>query len=469
MITTHLNITNKVVILGFGSIGQAVLPLLFKHFENCSPSQLLIISKDNDGLEVARHFGCELLQLTITKENFYPILNDYLSKGDFLLNLSVDISSLDLIKFCQSKSCLYLDTSSEPWEGAYHDGDTAPAARTNYALREAILEIKTNSTSTAVLTHGANPGLVSHFVKQALLNIAHDNGLDILPPKQASEWAQLAQQLEIKAIHIAERDTQVCLGGKRPHQFINTWSIPGLISEAGQPAELGWGTHEKHWPEDGSQHEQGSNCAIYLNRPGASVKVRTWTPTAGAFHGFLITHAESISIANYLTLLEDGRAIYRPTVHYAYFPCPDATLSLHEFSGTEWLHDKTNILIKNDIVDGMDELGVLLMGNQLGAYWYGSQLTIQEARSKALFNNATSLQVAAGVLAGMLWAICNPEQGIVEPEEMDFQFILEVAKPYLGTLDGYYTEWNPLENRQRLFPEKLDTNDPWQFLNIRVQ
>lgn len=470
MITSHLNSSNNVIILGFGSIGQAVLPLLFNHLQSLSPAQVTILSKDNDGQSVAEYYGCTITKVTITPENIVAVLNDYLSNGDILLNLSVDVSSLELIEFCQNQGCLYLDTSSEPWEGTYHNHETSPASRTNYALRKAILANNDCGSSTAVLTHGANPGLVSHFVKQALINIARDNHLAQAssPPSTAQEWARLAQQLDIKAIHIAERDTQVCARPKQPHEFANTWSVPGLISEAGQPAELGWGTHEKHWPEDGFCHDEESSCAIYLSRPGASVKVRTWTPGSGAFHGFLITHAESISIANYLTLLQDNKVAYRPTVHYAYFPCPDAALSLHEFAGNEWQQHEQNNLIKNDIVDGMDELGVLLMGNKLGAYWYGSQLTIQEAREKALFNNATSLQVAAGVIAGMLWAINNPNRGVVEPEEMDFQWVLDVARPYLGTVQGYYTQWTPLDNRQRLFPETLDVSDPWQFLNIRV-
>jgi homospermidine synthase len=60
-----------------------------------------------------------------------------------------------------------------------------------------------------VLTHGANPGLVSHLVKQALLNIAKDTGVDAGKPASREQWAKLAQTLGIKVIHIAERDTQV--------------------------------------------------------------------------------------------------------------------------------------------------------------------------------------------------------------------------------------------------------------------
>lgn len=108
------------------------------------------------------------------------------------------------------------------------------------------------------------------------------------------------------------------------------------------------------------------------------------------------------------------------------------------------------------------------MGHAKGAYWYGSTLSVHEARELVPYNNATSLQVAAGILAGLIWAIKNPNQGIVEPEEMDYQFILDIALPYLGEVGGYYTDWTPLKERERLFKERLDSTDPWQFINIRV-
>ena len=67
----------------------------------------------------------------------------------------------------------------------------------------------------------------------------------------------------------------------------------------------------------------------------------------------------------------------------------------------------------------------------LGAYWYGSVLSIQAARQLAPFNNATSLQVAAGVLGGVVGALENPAAGIIEPNEIPFERAVEVAAPYL--------------------------------------
>jgi homospermidine synthase len=269
-------------------------------------------------------------------------------------------------------------------------------------------------------------------------------------------------------IHIAERDTQVGDRRKRRGEFVNTWSVDGFISEGCQPAELGWGTHERHFPPDGGRHEYGCGAGIYLTRPGASQRVRSWTPGEGPYHGFLITHNEAISIADFLTRFEDGKAVYRPTVHYAYHPCDAAVLSLHEFNGRNLREPEAKRLMVDEVVEGMDELGVLLCGHAKGAYWYGSQLTIEEARDLVPHNNATSLQVTAACLAGMIWAIENPHRGVVEAEEMDHERILELAEPYLGQMVGAYTEWTPLEGRESLFPEDIDRDDPWQFKNVRV-
>lgn len=260
-----------------------------------------------------------------------------------------------------------------------------------------------------------------------------DTGVEVTKPTTREGWGGLAQQLGIKTIHIAERDTQVCqTQPKRPGEFVNTWSVDGFISEGCQPAELGWGTRtypvysltsvptsalasaviylspcpgftqpvrretpsqvavstmaciavdanatvtvshvadEKNFPIDGEHHKFGTDAAIFLNRPGCTTKVRTWTPSEGPFHGFLVTHNESISIADYFTVREGDKVVYRPTVHYAYHPCDDAVLSLHELAGKNYIEQKEKRLMVDEITDGIDELGVLLCGHSKGAYW----------------------------------------------------------------------------------------------------
>lgn len=458
----------RLVMIGFGSIGKGVLPLIQRHFD-IDLGRAVIITADDDGGEIAKEYGVEFRVLPLTRENYRAVLTPLLAAGDFLLNLSVEVSSTALMQLAHEKGAFYLDTCIEPWPGGYTDPSLTPSQRSNYALRESALALKPKIAggATQVIAHGANPGLVSHFVKQALLDIARDTGKRSAVPADRAGWAALARDLGVKVIHIAERDTQLADYPKQRGEFVNTWSIDGFYSEGMQPAELGWGTHEKGLPHDGRRHEFGSDAAIYLMRHGASTRVRTWTPLEGPFLGFLITHNESISIADYFTHREGGKVAYRPTVHYAYHPCDDAVKSLHELAGKGWQLQEMKRLMMEEITSGIDELGVLLMGHAKTAYWYGSRLSIEEARRLVPHNNATSLQVTVGVLAAMVWAIENPRAGVVEADDLDHARILEICAPYLGEVVGAYGDWTPAHGRGFPFPEELDP-DPWQFRNFRV-
>ena len=155
-------------------------------------------------------------------------------------------------------------------------------------------------------------------------------------------------------------------------------------------------------------------------------------------------------------------------MHYAYHPCDDAVLSLHELAALNWRLQKGQRVLKDDIVSGIDELGVLLMGHARGAYWYGSQLSIDQARALCPHNSATSLQVTAAVMAGVIWAMKNPARDVVEPDDLPFDEMLALCRPYLGDVVGAYSDWTPLQGRNWLFDEDVDLDDPWQFKNFRV-
>ena len=471
----HGRIEGAIVMIGFGSIGKGTLPLIERHFD-FDKSHFVVIDPDDLDRRLLDERGVEFVHMAITRENHRETLGKYLTEGKgqgFCVNLSVDTSSLDLMRFCREIGALYVDTVIEPWTGFYFDKSLGAAARTNYALRETVLaeRRKNPGGTTAVSCCGANPGMVSWFVKQALINLAIDLGDKGAEPKTRAEWGRLARRLGVKGVHIAERDTQRAKSPKPRNVFVNTWSVEGFLSEGMQPAELGWGAHEKWTPANAGFHKQGCGAAIYLNQPGANTRVRSWTPTARAQFGFLVTHNESISIADYYTVRDDrGEAVYRPTCHYAYHPCDDAVLSLHELYGRAGeTQSAQHILGEAEILDGIDELGVLLYGHSRNAYWYGSQLSVEETRALAPYQNATGLQVTSAVLAGMAWALENPNAGIVEADEMDFRRCLDVQRPYLGPVVGVYTDWTPLVGRPGLFPEDIDPSDPWQFRNVLVR
>ena len=470
-------ITGPVVMIGFGSIGRGTLPLIERHFK-FDKSRMVIIDPSEENRKLADERGITFVKEAVTKDNYKDLLTPYLTNGGgqaFCVNLSVDTGSVDLMRLTRKLGALYVDTVVEPWLGFYFDADADNAARTNYALRETLLAEKRKHPggTTAVSTCGANPGMVSWFVKQALLNLARDLGLKFAEPatEDREGWAKLMKKAGVKGIHIAERDTQRAKKPKPMNVFWNTWSVEGFISEGLQPSELGWGTHEKWMPKNARRQKHGSQAAIFLEQPGANTRVRTWVPSAGPQYGFLVTHNEAISISEFFTVYgKDGKVKYRPTCNYAYHPCNDAVLSLHEMFGAGGKAQPVlHVLDENELVDGIDELGVLLYGHGKNAYWYGSHLSLADARRLAPYQNATGLQVSSAVLAGMVWALENPNAGIVEADETDYRRCLEVQLPYLGPVEGHYTDWTPLEGRPGLFAEDLDEKDPWQFRNILVR
>jgi len=469
----HARFDGPIVMIGFGSIGKGTLPLIERHI-GFDRTRFCVVAPEDGDRALLDERRLRFIHAAVTRENYRELLAPLLTAGPgrgMMVNLSVNTSSVDLMALAKDVDAFYIDTVVEPWPGLYTDRSLSVSARSNYALREGVLELRRSRPGgiTAVSCCGANPGMVSWMVKQALLEVARDIGLAHDEPATRDDWAALMGRAGVKGIHIAERDTQRARAPKPPGTFVNTWSVEGFVAEGLQPSELGWGTHEKALPPGASRHDFGCDAAIYLQRPGAGTRVRSWTPTRQAQHGWMITHNESISIADYFTAREDGRVVYRPTCHYAYHPCDDAVLSLDEMAGAQWKpQDRWHILSEHDIVDGIDELGVLLYGHAKNAYWFGSQLSIDETRRLAPYQNATGLQVTSAVLAGIVWMLENPQRGIVEADEMDFRRCLEIQRPYLGPVIGRYTDWTPLDGRGELFAEDVDLGDPWQFKNVLV-
>ena len=477
----HARFDGPIVMVGFGSIGKGTLPLIERHIA-FDRAKFVVIAPDDDDRRLLDDRQIRFIHQAVTKENYRDLLTPLLTGGPgrgMMVNLSVETSSVDLIAFCKDIDVFYIDTVVEPWPGLYTDRTRSVAARSNYALRESVLDLRRRRPGgiTAVSCCGANPGMVSWMVKQALIGVARDLGITGDAPKAREGWARLMQRVGVKGVHIAERDTQRARDPKPRGVFVNTWSIEGFYEEGTAPAELGWGTHERRLPKYAHTPIGGPGNQIFLAQPGMRTFVHSWVPAGGPIIGMVVRHAESFTISDHLTVWDDTiegrRAVYRPTVHYAYMPCDNGLLSLHELAMRNYQLQPTLRIMSEEIVDGMDELGVLLMGHGLTTWWTGSQLDIHEARRLVQGQNATTLQVAAGVLAGLVFMIDNPRKGILVPDELPFREILDVAGSYLGPCPSVRTSWTPLESRSRLFGKwgapPVDDSDLWQFASFAVE
>jgi homospermidine synthase len=478
----------RVLVLGCGSVAQCTLPLLIRDL-SIEPRRITIVDMADNRTRVADSIqrGVTYEIERVTPANLDNFLSSRVGAGDLLLDVAWNIDNPTILQWCRDHGVRYLNTSVEVWNPYDDLASTHPLDRTLYKrhmdIRRMIASWGDNSGPTAVLEHGANPGLVSHFTKQALVEIADrmlqqgivDDVAEMEIALADEAYNVVAMLTGTKVVHVSERDTQITNVPKAVDEFVNTWSVDGFFEEGIAPAELGWGTHEKRLPPNAHVHHGFGPCnQICIARPGMETWVRSWVPS-GEIRGMIIRHGEALTINDHLTVWgDDGNPIYRPTVHYAYCPSDAAVSSVLELRMRNWQMQSRQRILNDEITSGGDELGVLLMGHPYKSWWTGSLLSIEEARAIVGHQNATTLQVAGSIVAAVTWMIEHPDEGVCVPDDLPWREVLKVASPYLGTMHSGPADWDPLSTRNDLFPtfaddtDRLDHTDPWQFGNFLV-
>lgn len=473
---------HKILIIGYGSVSQCTLPILFEKID-VSPKNVTIIDFEDkaQALKKYRDQGLKFVCEKITTQNLVQVLSEHVDNEGLVIDLAWNIGCNDILMWCHDHNVLYVNTSVELWDPMEGIETKSPFEKSLYFRQMQLRELSKDwkDATTAVVDHGANPGLISHFVKQGLLDIAHrvvaDKKFSPQDEQELSQYVrdlnfpQIAKKLGVKVIHCSERDTQITNRPKEVDEFVGTWSIEGLREEGTAPAEMGWGTHEQKLPALAHIPPTGPKNQIFLAQMGINTWVRSWIPNEEIV-GMVIRHGEAFGLSDRLTVWEGDKAIFRPTVHYAYMACHETISSLHELRGRNYELPSKLRIMRDEITQGADIIGALLMGHPFDSWWTGSNLSIEEARRLAPGQNATTLQVAAGIMGAILWMLENPKMGIKLPDDLPHDFVLEVAKPYLGEFISTKSDWTPLKNRTIYFKEnpasKLNP-DPWQFENFQ--
>jgi homospermidine synthase len=480
-----LSFNKKILFVGYGAVAQCALPILVKHVG--TPAKNITVMDFEDRRELLAPWlkrGVKFARKRVTPENLGALLGKHLGAGDLLIDLAWNIDACEILQWCHDHGVLYLNTSVELWDPYTNSLHAPPQKMTLYwrhmNLRRLLAQWP-QPGPTAVLEHGANPGLISHFTKQGLLDIGRRILKDKKITGQPAEEIQqliadqkfnlLAQKLGVKVIHCSERDTQITDQPKAVGEFANTWSVEGFREEGTTTAEMGWGTHEKELPPLAYEHADGPRNQICLAQMGINTWVRSWVPDY-CIHGMVVRHGEAFTISDRLTVWQDGRAVYRPTVHYAYCPADVAIASLNELRGCDYQLQPRARILNDEITSGSDILGALLMGHAYHSWWIGSDLSIGESRRLVPHQNATTMQVAISVVAAVLWMIENPARGVLVPDDLPHEYILKISKPYLGKFISKPSDWTPLKHVVNPFHgynrPNLDPDDPWQFKNFLI-
>lgn len=480
-----IQFNNKVLFVGYGAVAECTLPILFKHIKVPAKNVTVMDFVDrSDKLKKWTSKGVRFVKDRVTEENMGQLLGKHVGQGDILIDLAWNIDALELLQWCRDHGVRYINTSTELWDPYSAGPDAHPTTKTLYwrhmNLRRMTAKWR-DKGATAVIEHGANPGLISHFVKQGLIDIGQSLIADKKVKAKAAEnitefirtrqFNRLSQAIGVKVIHCSERDTQITDVPKQVDEFVNTWSIEGFREEGTTTVEMGWGTHEKQLPKNAFQHKDGPKNQICLAQMGINTWVRSWVPNYNIL-GMVVRHGEAFTISDALTVWDGKKAVYRPTMHYAYCPCDEAIASLNEMRGYNYKLNENQRIMNDEITAGSDILGALIMGHDYNSWWVGSDLSIEESRRLVPHQNATTMQVAISVTAACMWMIENPMEGVVVPDQMPHDYILDIAKPYLGKWISKSSPWTPFTDRDTTFDKfnkpDLDRKDPWQFKNFLV-
>jgi homospermidine synthase len=491
----------RLLMIGYGAVGRCTLPLLQRHVDMPREKITVMDFADLGGRAGSVvDSGSRFVRGKLERGSLGETLAKHVGPGDLLVDLGWNIGCTDILRWCHENDVRYVNTSVEVWDPYARTGDLR--TQTLYARHMAIRRMTRDwegdggwkGGATAVLDHGANPGWVQHCTKQALDDIASrlladgrasrrvERALERARTERA--WGELARTLGVRTIHVSERDTQVTRRPKEPDEFVNTWSIEGFREEGTAPAEMGWGTHEKTLPRGALRHLHGPRNQVCLDRMGINTWVRSLVPKGESrpgkaefeeIVGMVVRHGEAFSISEHLTVEDDaGRAAYRPTVHYAYVPCDGAWTSLHELRGRNYELQPRHRMLYGDIVAGRDIMGCLLMGHAYRSWWIGSLLDIEESRRlvpELEDVNATSLQVAASVVAALRWTIDHPREGVKLPDHLPHDVVLPEIREYLGPFLSEPADWSPLDrwSRRETGRPRPPRADAWQFSSFAAR
>lgn len=282
---------NRIVMIGFGVVAQALLPMLVKHLRvPCAKIVVIDFADRTAALKPWIEKGLRFFHERVTPFSLARLLSTHARSGDLIVDLAWSVDFFDIIQWAHDNEVLYVNASLESWDPTAEMHRKPTLEKSLYSRYTKLLPIieKWRDTTTAVVDHGSNPGLVSHFVKAGLLdigeNVLRENKLSIARKRriegliEEETFPQLARELGVKVIHCSEWDSQRADKAKPPDEFVSTWSPEGMWEESISPCEIGWGTHEKWEPPLASHPATGPGNQIVLPQMGLNSWVRSWVP-----------------------------------------------------------------------------------------------------------------------------------------------------------------------------------------------
>ena len=438
---------DTLVFVGFGAVGTAILEVfnLENKFLDCN--FIIIEPRDielNKRLDTLTNRNFEWIQEAVTRENYTPLLSPHLSSKSILINVSVDVDSIMLIKLCIKLKSLYIDSSLENYEDNpinVFETDYNAFKKDTLYWREMELEKETkNAQQTLVSSFGYNPGSCELYAKKGLKAYAKKYF-----PKTLEGWSgdysKLGHDLGLNSILIVEVDTQKTKNIKStPELFVNSWSSVGFECELLDNVMVSLNN------KDIKSYSSSDIVLIKPTEKGIKTNVRfipdysmdafskekTLDHNGKVIHftGMVVPHMEVTLLENAFRYGNDA-----PTIFYCYKPCEEAEQAIEFVRKNKYKPLKNDyVLYLNDIeAGGYDSIGSLLKFNNGDEFWAGSVLSIEDVKKLGFkLSGPTTVQVAGGMFGVITWMLKNQTMGYLTPEEIPHKEIFKLSSKYMG-------------------------------------
>lgn len=428
---------NKIFMIGCGSSGQGLLELwqILPNNKLKDMDIVIIEPKEIPNELLNKYKKINHLIGSITKENMNKIFDKFVNENTIVINVSVDVDSLLLMKNSKLKKALYIDSSIEDYEEDLKK-DKPIEQKTLYyrgiQTDKQLKKIKLHNTKTILHSHAMNPGLISSFVLYWIdWFVQHNGNSKMKKHLKKQEFGILAKQIGIDTIHISEMDTQKTNLNYNPNIFYSTWSANGFQEEARDHVQI-VGTDNLYKQKLGLHKSKIKPHTFYMEDRGMNVEHDSYILNnkleVVKYTGMMIPHYEPFSLSEYLSYGD-----YCPNIYYVYKPCEIATKSLEKLRENNYQILKGQVLRGYDITSGYDAVGATIYLTNGNMYWCGSILDINQTKTFGLkYTGPTCLQVVISMTKAIEYLLSHQKDGLITTEEIPYKYMVENCKKYLG-------------------------------------
>ena len=441
--------SGRIVQFGFGAVGKSFYEKVRKEISFIENNYYVITA---DASEFEAYINMDglaqnFLVIQVTSDNYQEVFSKYLKEGDLLIDFADTVGTRDICTYCGDNNIMYLNTGEADWPENWY------SIFTENELKKELKKKYANNKYPIILQHGNNPGLVSHFVKLAIEYIVKKqfkSNKYLKKLLQMQKWNLIAQELDIKMIHVNDIDLQIIKEEHISKKLFNTWCVDSFFFEMLSESTQELGTHEKI--ENLNKYNKLDKEKGFLEYQNIAHDFCCKTYYSnGSFEGYLTPHEETITIANNLEVHVNNSVIYRPSVMFIYRPCQMAIKYLDESRVTNnpnIANDKVEIvrdhIYPNDweivypekVLEGTEYVGVLLLGKNFDPVWVGNRVELSYLKKNKpnYWQTPTITPVAMSALAAVCLMLKNKNlKGINFPDDLkDYKYIIKLAEKYIS-------------------------------------